>query len=348
MRILLAEDDAVTRRLVQAQLTRWGHDVIVCEDGAHAWQVLSEADAPRLAILDWMMPEMEGVLICRQVRSRENQPYVYIILLTSRNRKEDVIEGLESGADDYIIKPFDLHELRVRVRAGCRILSLQEQLISALSDSEFQASHDPLTGLWNRRAILDILEKDQARSIRNSEPMGVIVGDLDHFKRINDSYGHLAGDAVLREVARRITSAVRLYDSVGRYGGEEFLIVVPGCNDEEVLGIAERVRAVVAENPLVTPEGQFQVTMSLGVATAFPDEGCEADAMIRAADEAMYAAKAKGRNRVELWRDPDVIVQGQWGEAPEGQIPSVVIDIDSRKRRSYGIQEDNQGQRHSQ
>ena len=324
MRIVLAEDDAVTRRLVQVQLSQWGHEVIVCENGAHAWKVLNAEDAPRLAILDWMMPEMEGVIICRLIRKRENQPYVYIILLTSKNRKEDIVEGLEAGADDYMIKPFDVHELKVRVRAGCRIVTLQDQLMSALSDSEFQASHDPLTGLWNRRAILDILEKDRDRSVRSREPIGVIVGDLDHFKQINDSYGHLAGDAVLREAARRMSGVVRPYDSIGRYGGEEFLIVVPDCDSDGVLSIAERIRAALAEKPLITPEGIISVTMSLGVATQFPDESCDVPFMIRAADEAMYQAKNKGRNRVELWRDSHETAPAHWGELRHYEIPALI------------------------
>ena len=301
MRVLIAEDDPITRRLLAVHLTKWGHEVIICSDGTEAWDVLTREDAPKLAILDWMMPGMDGVTICRKIRHLEKQVYVYIILLTARTEKEDLIEGLEAGADDYIAKPFDAHELKVRVRAGSRIIRLQEDLMNALKASEYQASHDALTSLLNRKAIMEVLEKELARADRDKTPLALIMADLDHFKLVNDSYGHLAGDVVLKETSQRLIDSVRPYDAVGRYGGEEFLIVCPNCDEESSQAIAERLRCVVSEAPLITAEGTFRVTMSFGVA-AVRGGSHSADSITRAADQALYKAKESGRNRVELFR----------------------------------------------
>lgn len=300
MKILIAEDDTVTRRLLEIHLKRWGHEVVACADGGQAWQVMRQEDAPKFCLLDWMMPEMNGVDICRELRDLGRQPYVYIILLTSKGTKDDVVEGLEAGADDYIIKPFDPHELKVRVRAGARIVHLQTDLVSALKTAEYQATHDPLTKLWNRAAILKILQKEVARSERVHTPVGVIIADLDHFKLVNDQHGHLTGDAVLREVARTMQVTVRPYDAVGRYGGEEFIVVIPGCDMENAKEMAERLRTAVSANPLVNSQGVFNITMSFGVTSVESGNEGDMNFIIRAADEALYRAKNGGRNRVEL------------------------------------------------
>ena len=300
MRVLVAEDDPITRRLLEVHLKRWGHEVTMCTDGNEAWRILTSGDPPRLAILDWIMPGMDGVTICRKLRSLDKPQYTYAILLTAKAEKEDVIEGLESGADDYIAKPFHAHELRVRVRAGSRIIRLQDDLMAALDNSNFQASHDALTSLWNRKAIFEILEKELVRSGRDNTALSVIMADLDHFKRINDAYGHLAGDVALKEISRKLTDAVRPYDAVGRYGGEEFVIVCPNCDEECSRGIAERLRNCIGSEPLTTSEGTFSVTMSFGIAS-ITDGSHTADALTRAADKALYKAKSLGRNRVEVW-----------------------------------------------
>jgi len=302
MRILVAEDDSITRRLLQAHLTQSGHEVVACADGGQAWKVLNADDPPNLVVLDWMMPGMDGVTICRELRKREEQGYTYIILLTGKTGTKDVIEGLEAGADDYIMKPFDAHELKVRVRAGSRIIQLQQQLVAALTASEYQALHDHLTGLWNRRAITGVLDRELARTHRHHGSLGVVMGDLDHFKRINDTYGHLAGDEVLRQVAQRIVSLVRPYDAVGRYGGEELLIVCPGSDTERTRRMAERLRQSLSESPLIVSEGTFvEVSMSFGVTSIQQDPKRDAGSLIREADEALYRAKEMGRNRVEVW-----------------------------------------------
>jgi two-component system cell cycle response regulator len=301
MRILIAEDDSVTRKLLEVHLSKWGHQVVACSDGAQAWQVLSAEDPPKLAILDWMMPEMDGVTLCGEIRKPEKHPYTYIILLTSKNLKEDVVAGLEAGADDYIIKPFDVHELKVRVRAGTRIVKLQEDLLAALSVSEFQASHDALTGIWNRRAILEKVQQELDRSSRNGTNLGLVIGDVDYFKKVNDNYGHLAGDAVLRELAKRIDSSLRSYDSVGRYGGEEFIILIPGSDGADAAELAERLRASFEHLPVQADEGEFRCTMSFGATALDGRADFGLNSLIKEADEALLLAKSRGRNRVELW-----------------------------------------------
>ncbi len=301
MRILVADDDPVTRRLLEAQLQKWGHEVIVCADGSCAWRLLSAENAPRLIILDWMMPGIDGVNICREIRKLEHHPYKYLILLTSKNRQDDVIEGLEAGADDYITKPFNLNELKVRIRTGARIVQLHEELTLSLEKSRFQASHDSLTGLFNRMAIFQALHNELERSRRESNNLSVILADIDHFKLINDRYGHLVGDAVLKELAKRIASSLRTYDAVGRYGGEEFVIILPGCDEQEATNAAERIRSCIADNPIVTSGGNVSCTLSLGVTSALGTSVKNMDQMLKKADEALYHAKNSGRNRVELY-----------------------------------------------
>ena len=301
MRVLIAEDDPVSRHMLEAFLTKWGYGVVVAGDGREAWQVLQQDDAPKLAILDWMMPGMEGVQVCQRLRERADHPYVYVLMLTSRDRKQDLVEGIEAGADDYLIKPFDAHELRAHLHAGKRILDLQQQLISARDALRVQATHDPLTGLWNHAAIFDILRRELERAQRQRTSLGVVMADLDHFKQINDTYGHPAGDAVLCEATRRMQSAVRTYDSIGRYGGEEFLIVVPGAEEASTLQQAERLRASISKAPIkVNHSSAIPLTISLGVTAPAEPAASNLESLLRAADLALYEAKRKGRNRVEM------------------------------------------------
>lgn len=299
MRILIAEDDAVSRRLLQTMLENWGYETILTSDGQEAWDVLQQDDAPKLAILDWMMPCIDGIEVCQRVRQQASRDYTYVMLLTARGRKKDLIDGMEAGADDYITKPFDSGELKMRLRAAKRILDLQSKLLDAQDALRKQATHDFLTGLQNRLAITEILHREVQRSDRSGTPTSVILGDLDHFKEINDTCGHSAGDAVLKEVGARLAAHVRRYDSVSRYGGEEFLIVLPNCDPDSARGLAQRLCDSIACDPFKIPDhGQVSVTMSLGVATRHNGDPVDPDNLIRRADAAMYEAKASGRNRV--------------------------------------------------
>jgi len=299
--VLIAEDDPLFRRILERWFQQWDYRVTAVENGLDAWEVLQRDDAPQLAILDWMMPGMDGIELCRRIRSRDQSPYRYVLLLTAKDDKQDVIAGLEAGADDYLTKPFDVDELRARVRAGKRILDLQAALIHAQDDLQSAALHDSLTGLWNRGAILDLLRREVCRRQRTGDALGVMMVDIDYFKKINDTHGHLIGDAVLQEVTRRLAADVRPYDVVGRYGGEEFLIVFPGCNMPDLVVGAERLRHCIADQPIETSVGQIPVTLSLGLASVEQGEneilGCES--FLQRADAALYAAKARGRNRVE-------------------------------------------------
>jgi diguanylate cyclase (GGDEF)-like protein len=313
VKILVAEDDAVSRRLLEALLVRSGYEVITAADGDEAWAVLSTEDAPQLAILDWVMPGRLGIEVCREVRARTEGPYVYTILLTGRDSKEDVVEGMGAGADDYITKPFDAHELSVRLRAGRRILDLQAQLLAAQDVLRERVTHDPLTGLWSREYVLQSLHEELDRSGREGAPVSVIMADLDHFKDVNDSFGHIAGDAVLREAARRMRSSLRIYDVLGRYGGEEFLILCPGCDASSAVRLADRIRRLIADQPIDTSEGVVDVTISLGTSTTIAGRA-DAQGLVRAADAAMYRAKAAGRNRVEQAGREEA--PGTWGIVP--------------------------------
>jgi two-component system cell cycle response regulator len=300
MRILIADDSIVSRHLLEATLRKWGYEVIVACDGVEAWSQLQTEDAPKLAILDWVMPGLTGPEVCRRVRdvARDRETYTYILLLTSKSLKEDLIEGMESGADDYITKPFDQHELKVRLRSGTRIIDLQRELIAAREALREQATKDFLTRIWNRSSILDIFQRELARSSRENRPVGVILADLDHFKIINDTHGHFAGDAVLREFSRRMQASMRTYDSIGRYGGEEFLIILPGCDEEHTVRQAERMRAALASEPMMINESEHLITCSFGVLSWKPGMDTQSEALIRLADNALYNAKHQGRNRV--------------------------------------------------
>ncbi len=302
MRVLIAEDDPVSRRVLEASLKKWGYDVLVACDGDEAWEVFESGDGPRLAILDWMMPGLDGIEVSRRIRKQSNEDYVYVMILTSRGQKQDLIDAMAAGADDYVTKPFDAGELRVRVRAAQRILDLQDEIIAARESLREQATHDMLTGLLNRPAIIEALQRALDHGEREKSRVGVVMADLDHFKRINDTQGHKAGDTVLRESVRRMRSVLRTYDSIGRYGGEEFLLVLPGCDEDGAIALAERIRCCLGEEPVRLCRNSLEVTASFGVTVVEGCRGQTADSAIMVADEALYLAKERGRNRVERAR----------------------------------------------
>jgi len=297
--ILVADDDPLFRRLLEKYLQTWGYHVMTAADGTQAWQILQmKESSPDLLILDWLMPGVDGLELCQRVRAQPRESYQYILLVSGRDDKQDVIRGLDAGADDYLTKPLDTAELRARLRTGNRILSLQRDLIRAHEELRFQVTHDTLTGLWSRRAALDLLARELQRSSRSETSTGVLMIDLDHFKNVNDSYGHLVGDAVLKEVAARIARAVRSYDFVGRYGGEEFLAVLSNCSSQDLRAVAGRACSVVAESPVVALSLEIPVTVSIGGVVS-SSRTPEFD-LLSAADSALYEAKNAGRNRVVI------------------------------------------------
>ncbi len=307
MKALIAEDNPGFRQILERMLKKWGYDVVAADSGLKAWEMLQATDPPRLAILDWMMPGLDGVEVCRRVRELGREPYIYILLLTARDTPEELVEGMEAGADDYLRKPVNSHELRVRLRAGRRILDLQEELMRAREILRRQATLDPLTELWNRGAMFDILTRELKRARRESGTLSIIMADLDHFKAVNDRLGHAAGDAVLQEAARRMSLCIRPYDSACRYGGEEFLIVLPGCDLAGATMRAEEIRFGMSAAPFQIPEGMLSVTCSLGVTSSSGDAGFDESALLHEADEALYAAKNNGRNRVEVFARQPVL-----------------------------------------
>jgi two-component system cell cycle response regulator len=300
MRILIADDELMSRRLLQETLVCAGYEVTAVENGRLAVEHLCPVDGPRLALLDWEMPEVNGPGVCREVRKRKEQSYVYMVLLTSKESKEDVVAGLESGADDYLTKPFDVEELKARLRTGLRILNLEDRLVEAREAMRFQATHDGLTTLWNRGVIMDLLGRELARSRREHLSTVILMCDLDHFKSVNDTCGHLAGDDVLRETAKRLLSSVRSYDFVGRYGGEEFLVVLNNCNPAYALARAEEIRKAIAHIPVQTSSGAVPITMSLGLLLSQEWGFLPLEELLQQADAALYEAKAAGRNCVKV------------------------------------------------
>ncbi len=300
MKILVAEDDAISRLLLERTLEKVGYEVTAVNNGRAALEELNAEDPPRLALLDWVMPEVDGVGVCRTVRGSKHLNYTYLILLSSKESKKDIVQGLESGADDYLTKPFDPEELKARLRAGERILELEDRLVDARESMRFQATHDRLTSLWNRGVIEELLSREIHRSKREKSCTAVMMCDLDHFKGVNDKHGHAAGDDVLREVSRRLHAAVRSYDMVGRYGGEEFLVVLNKCDPNCALTRAESLRTTIASRKMRAAGSSLTVTMSVGLALSSDFETCSVEEIIHHADLALYAAKAAGRNCVRM------------------------------------------------
>lgn len=307
MRILIVDDDPLQRRLLQASLIRVGHEVIETVDGAAAWDLLQRDPIP-LVITDWMMPILSGLDLIERIRAANFETYTYIILVTAKDKKEDVVKGLEAGADDYLTKPFDPNEMRARVQIGERILSLESRLRESLEQLHVMATYDSLTGLLSRRAIYERAQTELDRAEREAGSMSLIMLDIDHFKRVNDLYGHLIGDQALRMAAGTLLQNKRSYDLAGRWGGEEFLLVLPDTTLHEAGIIAERVRKSVEDLRFPLPNGDFlQMTISLGVSsmTMFnmhPTLGM----LIQIADDALFRAKDLGRNKVCLACMPEI------------------------------------------
>lgn len=300
LRVLLAEDSAIYRRLTGGLLREWGIEVVIARDGAEAWRLLQESGAPHLALLDWVLPEIDGIELCSRIReSRKGDLYTYVVLLTGKDGKDDLIKGMQAGADDYLIKPFEPSELKARLFAGKRILDLQQELIGARESLRMAATYDPLTKLLNRGEILRFLDSELSRAKREQTPVSIILADVDHFKAVNDSLGHLAGDAVLAEVSKRLKANLRVYDGAGRYGGEEFLLVLPGCDLSSACSRAEQMRKAISADTVRTDAGERRVTLSFGVTDAIQNRCVSRDGLMHEADTALYQAKHAGRDCVE-------------------------------------------------
>jgi two-component system, cell cycle response regulator len=297
VRVLIAEDDRISRTLLERVLGQWGYEVATTCDGVEALEALQRQDAPHLVILDWMMPGLDGVDVCRRVREKEVSNPPYIILLTARDGKGDIVAGLEAGANDYVGKPFDKDELRARVEVGRRFVELNSQLLQTQETLAVQARTDALTGVMNRRATLQRLKEEMAKAQREATRLGVGMIDIDHFKRINDAYGHAFGDQVLRQVVDRSSGAIGPCDGFGRIGGEEFLAILPGSESSKLSAALESIREAISRSPMAVEGRDIPVTVSIGGETY---SGQSVDGLMRSADSALYQAKAQGRDRVVL------------------------------------------------
>ena len=311
MKILIAEDDPISSRILQKNLENWGYETVLTRSGDGAWQALRDEEL-RLAILDWMMPGMDGVEVCRKIRRRKKYRYTYIIMLSAKDRKQDIIAGLSSGADDYMTKPVNFLELRARLQTGKRINDLEDKLLLIQTQLKDLASRDGLTSLWNRTEIAKFLSEELERGQREKKPTGVVLVDVDHFKKINDIYGHAMGDQALLQVVSRLKRKVRKSDKIGRYGGDEFIIILPNCGLTEIRRIGDRLRLAVGKKCIKTELETVQVTVSAGCATSELPGTAGADKLFKVADGALLKAKGQGRNCV--------VVAGQDREPARKQI----------------------------
>jgi two-component system cell cycle response regulator len=294
MKILLVEDSYIERTKLGSFLTDWGYEWKGVGSGTEAVKLLDAQNPPELALLDWVLPGLDGIDVLRRIRKQTQGSYIYTVMLTAKTQKKDRLMAMEAGADDYLSKPVDPLELRSRIAVGKRILDLQQSL-------RFAATHDFLTTLLNRSEILAALDRELARGARDDKPATVILADIDHFKRINDTLGHAAGDEVLKEVARRLKEDLRPYDVVGRYGGEEFLLILPGCNLPNGVKRADEIRKIVSGKPITTPAGAVSVTVSMGISASDCLRDCTPAEFLQEADTSLYRAKNNGRNRVEAF-----------------------------------------------
>jgi len=297
MDILIAEDDNTSRLILENHLAKWGHRVIATANGRQAWEVLQGAGPPPIALLDWLMPEMDGMDVCRMLREHRREHFTYIIMLTARGAKEDIVAALEAGADDYVVKPCDIEELHARVDVGIRIVTLHDELVATNKKLARLASTDFLTQLRNRRGIMESLEAELARAQREQKPLSVVMLDLDTFKEVNDTCGHLAGDQVLIEVARRLRGHCRPYDIVGRYGGDEFMVLVPSSPYDEISALAERFRDAISSASIEADGHVLETATSVGAVWLEQSMGTGVDELVRASDTLLYRAKQAGGNR---------------------------------------------------
>jgi len=300
--ILIAEDNPVSRKLIEKALIKAGHKVVSVENGRKALELLNQNFFP-IVLTDWVMPEMNGIELCQAIRKTDTPGYVYIVLLTAKDLKDDIVTGLKAGADDYLTKPFNHAELIARLNTGKRILKLERSLKEANEEITILSITDPLTGCYNRVYLNKHLPQEINRARRYGHPLSLILSDIDHFKKVNDTYGHIVGDHILKEFVKCFTEIIREnVDWVARYGGEEVLIILPETDVKHAILLAERLRNNLSQRVIKIQGKQINITASFGI-TGFdsttPDEKISPEYMINKADKFMYQAKKEGRNRVE-------------------------------------------------
>jgi diguanylate cyclase (GGDEF)-like protein len=311
MKVLIAESQAENRHSLQEALDGWGYQVASAESPAEALGVVQREAPPAMVILGSLADQTAVNQLCRSIREFGEKPYIYILLLAERGQSEHILEVLESGADDYLTTPYHSLELKARLRAGKRILDLREELRRAQATIGYQAYHDPLTGLWNRGAIIDALQRELARVRREKAPVGLLMVSIDGLKDINDKYGHMAGDAAIRATARELRASLRPYDALGRYGGEAFVMIVTGCDSRSALKQAERFQEVLKGKSVdISQWGKFvsgkdsalPIHHSIGVVSGTGEH--DSEALLRALEGALRTARTAGGNRIESITPP--------------------------------------------
>ena len=302
--ILIVDDNQDNIEVLKARLESWGYETGSAYNGADAIKFV-EATPPDLILLDVMMPEISGIEVARQIKANKRLPFIPIIMQTALDSTEDKVEGLEAGADDYITKPIDFAELKARLNSMLRIKRLQDaleerekELLEVNERLRHMSQTDALTGLDNRRHLNERIDEMFAHAQRLDEPFSLVMCDLDKFKSVNDTYGHQAGDEVLKQLANILREEAREIDRVGRYGGEEFMLLLPGTVLDQAVTFAERVRKRIEDNTFTFPGGTLTRTASFGVSGSPHPKTQESDALVRTADDALYVAKETGRNRV--------------------------------------------------
>ena len=300
--ILIAEDNPVSRKLMEMTLRQAGYDVVSAKNGREALRIFKKNFFP-IVLTDWGMPEMDGLQLCKAIREQPSEGYVFIFLVTARDSKNDIIVGLEAGADDYLTKPFDRAELIARLKTAMRVLNLEKSLKDAYEKIRILSITDKLTGCYNRTYMDEYLAKEITRATRYGRPISLVMADIDHFKRVNDTHGHQAGDLVLKNFVLSIRKGLRKdVDWVARYGGEEFLVVLPETDFESAMLSAERLRKIVSESVASFQGEEIRITASFGVVGFVPstkNKKTPYETIIDQADKALYQAKNEGRNKVK-------------------------------------------------
>jgi two-component system cell cycle response regulator len=305
MRALIADDDPVTTAVLASALKRWGIEVTCAGDGAAAWETLAAGPAPDFAVIDWMMPGLDGIEICQRIRKHPALASMYVLLLTGRGSRADLVAGLDAGADDYMIKPIDPEELRARVQVGIRVATLQAHLADRVGELQAASEHltrlvstDVLTGVYTRRTWFELASTEFSRGRRYGRGFSLMIMDLDYFKRVNDTFGHEAGDTLLREFAAMVRSECRQSDIIGRIGGEEFALLVPEATQAAAEHLAGRIRDACRRLAPGSGSGPVRCSCSIGISTFSADDD-NIESTLRRADAALYEAKRSGR---DSWR----------------------------------------------
>ncbi len=308
MKVLIADDCKTTLEILRVNLLKWGYEPMLVSDGEQALRVLRSPAGPRLALLDWTMPKMEGIGVCRALRSRSENAlnYTYIIVLTAKDGEDNLVEALESGADDYLTKPVSTRELQLRVRAGERIIELQDRVVGMNRKLAVVATQDQLTNTLNRNSTLERFGQEVERAARSKHDVSYMTIDIDNFDDINQRYGMSVGDELLRQSAERFRRAIRSYDGLGRIGGEEFAVILPDSDLGTGVGMAERIRGCMQNQPFLVDAELIQLTVCVGVASS-STESLDRKQIMNGAENALRQAKASGKNRVLMWEEGAVL-----------------------------------------